>query len=94
MRYLIIWEHGEQLDHTGTLGRLALARPMRREWREFCYRTIRMALEEVYQGRLIASPLDPHPGPGSLIVAAYVSPRRDGVGRQENNFQLWAVGPA
>lgn len=53
------------------------------------YEDARKAIESVYPGRKIASPLESMAK--CLVLGVYVSPRKDGNGRIAGNFQLWGV---
>jgi len=54
------------------------------------YSVMRSELEKLYPGSVVASPLEPAPE-HSIMVCAYVSKDKNGVGRSGSSIYRWAV---
>lgn len=85
MAYLICAEYPNYPDTTTSRNVVSKRYPQKPPE----YADVRAALEKVYPGKQVYSPLDHCPG--GTVLAAYISPNKEGEGRIVWNFQLWSV---
>jgi len=82
MLYLVAFEKGVESPKA--------VKPMRGEWRNLDYGTMRKLLEQIYPQHQIFSPLE-NAAPDSILVSIWSSKSKDGVGRSGGRFYEWAV---
>lgn len=88
MAYLIVWElpnypQTETGDERIVYSKRISSQSM------LAYEDARKAIENVYPGRKVASPLE-HLS-NCLVLGVYISPNKQGYGRIAGNFQTWGV---
>jgi hypothetical protein len=88
MAYLIIWEL-PKYPETETGAERVVYSKRHHARTMLAYEDARAAIESVYPGRKVSSPLEFQPN--ALVLGVYLSPNKEGFGRIAGNFMLWGV---